>query len=397
MSLFDKCRAFRAYAETVRQAVDDPFYPPVQRYTAEGAVMGNEPRAMFGGNNYLGLARDARVVAAGVQALERYGTSSTGSRALNGNLALHETLEAELADFFGKPAALVFATGYQTNLGVLSSLCRSQDIVVVDEYAHASLLDGARLSGARVRSFLHSDPHDLARVLEAHSDTAGNLLVVVDGVYSMEGDIAPLPELVAVAHRQGATVLVDDAHGAGVLGREGRGTCSLHGVATDVDLITVTFSKAFASVGGAVLGDAEAVDYMRYTARSQLYSAASTPADTAAALAALRIARAEPWRGEHAVAHARRLASGLAGMGYRVVGGATPIRCVRFRDDLQVFKAWRAVMDAGVYTNPVVPPVASPRLRLSCTAAHTEQDLTRGLDAFERVAAAFVDPRADEQ
>ncbi|MEV6776836.1 aminotransferase class I/II-fold pyridoxal phosphate-dependent enzyme [Streptomyces syringium] len=381
---------FAERVNAMRQAGHYPYFVPVQRYVNESAVMRDEPRAMFGGNNYLGLARDPRVCAAAAEALAQYGTSSTGSRFLNGNLLLQETLEAELAAFLGKPAALVFATGYQANVGLLSSLCRPQDTIMVDEYVHASLYDGARLSGARLRSFHHNDPLDLAHMLDEWHDTEGDLLVVVEGLYSMEGDIAPLPELLTVTRRYGATLLVDDAHGAGVMGDGGRGTCAAHGVTEGVGLITMTFSKAFASVGGAVLGDREVIDYVRHNARTQLFSAASTPADTAAALAALRIAAAEPWRGEQAVSHARSLGEGLGRLGFRVSDSAGPIVAVHLRDDQQVFEAWQSVMDAGVYTNPVVPPGASPRLRLSCSASHTDEDLARALGAFGEAAKDFA-------
>ncbi|MGI5341483.1 aminotransferase class I/II-fold pyridoxal phosphate-dependent enzyme [Streptomyces sp. CA-181903] len=394
MGLYDKCRTYAAALRDLRHSELYPYAVTVEGYVGEQVLVEGEPRIMLGGNNYLGLARDPRVVEAAAVALREFGASLTGSRMLH-SLPLHAALEREVAAFVGKPAAVVFPTGYQANVGALSSMCGPRDAVIVDEYVHASLLDGARLSGARFRSFRHNDPQDLARTLQdERSLQSGDLLVVVDGVYSMEGDVAALAEIVSAARCHGAAVLVDDAHGFGVLGPGGRGTCADQEAGADVGLITVTFSKSLASVGGAVLGDTEVIEYIRHHARAQIFSAAQTPADAAAALTALRIARAEPWRGERAIAQARRLARGLTGMGYHAGDGCSPIVPVRLSDERQVFTAWRALLDGGVYTNPIIPPAGAPRLRLSCSAAHPDEDVDQALRVFGRtlgdIAAASV-------
>lgn len=391
MNVLDKCRSYT----TARDAIAAGYYPyfvPFENADGATAVLDGREIVMAGSNSYLGLTRHPRVVEASRRALERTGSSVSGSRLLNGNLRLHEELEEELADFLGKQAALVFSTGYGANLGTISALVGRGDEVVLDAEAHASSIDGARVSGAEVSYFGHNDVGALDRQLARGS---GGRLVVVDGVYSMAGDLGLLPEITEVCRRHGAQLVVDDAHGVGVVGG-GRGASALFGVTDDVDLITVTFSKAFASIGGAAAGDADVVDYLRHHARAQIFSASMTPANTAAALAAIRIAREEPWRGLQATAHAAWVADALGDLGYDVGRSQSPILPVLTGDLLTTALTWRRLMELGVYVNAILPPAASPRLRASFTAIHTQAHLDRVVEAFATVAAeGLLDLRDD--
>lgn len=382
MDILDRCRTFTD-ARMAMQAGVYPYFLPFEDADAAVAHLDGREIIMCGSNNYLGLTRDPRVVAAAQEAVARYGTSCTGSRLLNGNLRLHEELEAELADYFGKQAALVFPTGYSANLGALSALAGSDDTILLDREVHASLLDATGLTRATARSFRHNDIDDLRRRL-AQVPAESGCLVVVDGVYSMAGDICPLPDVIDVVRRHGARLLVDDAHGAGVLGG-GRGTCAHFGATDDVDVITITFSKAFASIGGAVLGDADVIHYLRHHARSEIFSASMTPASTAAALAAVRIVREEPWRALLAVQHAATVSEQLRALGYRTHPTSTAILPVPMAAPMATAFAWRRLLDIGVYANAVVPPAASPRLRTSFTAAHTNDHLTQVVAAFAQL------------
>ncbi len=357
-----------------------PYFLPLAGQ--EGATVRRSGREliMCGSNNYLGLTNDPRVHAAARAALDRYGSSSTGSRFLNGNTDLHEELEGELAAFLGKPAALVLSTGYQANLGALAGLLTPRDYVLVDRDAHASLVDGCRLSGAKVRRFPHNDAEGLRRALEHLPDDAARL-VVVDGVYSMEGDICDLPAVAAVCAAYGARLLVDDAHGLGVLA-QGRGTAAHFGLTDQVDLITVTFSKSLASLGGAVAGSEEAIHYLKHKARSLMFSASMTPSSTAAALTALRILRAEPHLAADVRAKADHVRRGLAEAGIGTGDSTTPIVPVPVPDAVSTLAVWERLIRAGVYVNPVLPPAASPRLRTSYMATHTLAQLDRVVDAL---------------
>ncbi|MFD9907021.1 aminotransferase class I/II-fold pyridoxal phosphate-dependent enzyme [Streptomyces sp. NPDC059063] len=377
--LFSRCAGYTAASDLMKTGLY-PYFLPLGGQ--EGATVRRSGREliMCGSNNYLGLTSDPRVHAAARAALDRYGSSSTGSRFLNGNTDLHEELEAELADFLGKPAALVLSTGYQANLGALAGLLTPRDYVVVDRDAHASLVDGCRLSGAKLRRFPHNDAEGLRRALERLPDDAARL-VVVDGVYSMEGDICDLPAVAKVCAAYGARLLVDDAHGLGVLAG-GRGTAAHHGLTDQVDLITVTFSKSLASLGGAVAGSEEAIHYLKHKARSLMFSASMTPASTAAALAALRILRAEPGLAADVAAKADYVRRGLAGAGVGTGGSTTPIIPVPVPDAESTLAVWERLIRGGVYVNPVLPPAASPRLRTSYMATHTWEQLDRVVDVL---------------
>jgi 8-amino-7-oxononanoate synthase len=338
---------------------------------------------MCGSNNYLGLTSHPWVHARAQAAMEEYGSSRTGSRLLNGNVPLHQELERDLADYLGMPAALVFPTGYQANLGAVASLVRRDDVVIIDREAHASIYDGCAMSQAKVRRFAHNDMADLERRLAGCPPDAGRL-VVVDGVYSMAGDLCPLPETVRLCREYGARLLVDDAHGLGVLA-DGRGTCAHFGLTDQVDLVTVTFSKSLASVGGAVLGPEEVIEYLRHHARPLIFSAAAAPASLAAAQAALTILRAEPWRGRRALENASYVQRELVAVGYEPFPSETPIVSVPFDGIVPTLFMWRSLLERGVYVNAVLPPAASPRLRASFTATHTHDQLKRVVAAFAEV------------
>lgn len=382
MDLFDKCRSFTSAREAQRAGIY-PFFVPFEDNDGATARLGGREIVMAGSNNYLGLTKDPRVLQASRQALETSGSSCTGSRLLNGNLALHEELEVELAAYFGKPAALVFSTGYGANVGTISALVSRGDQLFIDREAHASAIDGAQMTRGQLRFFSHNDAQDL-RARLARSDPQVGRLVVVDGVYSMGGDLCPLPEMLDVCEEFGARLLVDDAHGAGVVGG-GFGSCAQFGVTDRVDLITVTFSKAFASIGGAVVGDEEVIHYLHHHARSEIFSASMTPASTAAALAAVRIAATEPWRSRQALANARYVATALEGLGLQVGHSDSPIVPVHTQDAIGTALLWRRLMDLGVYTNVVLPPAATARLRTSFMATHTKEHLDRVVEAFATV------------
>ncbi len=384
VDVLDKCRSFTE----ARMAIAGGFYPffvPFEDSDGALARLDGREIVMAGSNNYLGLTKDPRVLAACRAALDSSGSSVTGSRLLNGNLRAHEDLEAEIAQHLGKQAALVFSTGYGANLGTIGALVGRDDTVILDREAHASSIDGVRTAGAAMRFFAHNDVSDLRQRLSA-SDHGRGHLVVVDGVYSMAGDLCPLPEVIETCEQFGARLIVDDAHGAGVVGERGGGTCSLFGATDRVDLITITFSKAFASIGGAVAGDDDVIHYLRHHARAEIFSASMTPATTAAALTAIRIARQEPWRAQRALDNARAVADALADLGLDVgQSGSSPIVPIHTEDVLSTALLWRRLMELGVYVNAVLPPAASPRLRTSFTAIHTSSHLDRVIEAFQIV------------
>jgi 8-amino-7-oxononanoate synthase len=341
---------------------------------------------MCGSNNYLGLTTDPRVRQAAIDAIHRFGTSCTGSRFLNGTLELHEQLEHELAEFVGKPAALVFSTGMQANLGAISALISRSDVVILDKDDHASIVDGARLGWGEVKRFRHNDLADLERILAALPEDVGRL-VVVDGLYSMGGDIVPLPDLVPVCKKYGARLMVDDAHAVGVLGK-GRGTAAHFGLTDQVDLIMSTFSKSFASLGGFVAGDETVMHYVKHQARSLIFSASIPPANAAAALASLHIMRDEPERVERLALIAEKMRTGYRQLGFNIGTSTTPIIPIIIGDNTKVLLFWKAMFENGVFVNPVVSP-AVPQgmqlLRTSYMATHTDAQLDRVLEVFAKV------------
>jgi 8-amino-7-oxononanoate synthase len=387
MDLFAKCATFTA----ARDAIEGGYYPyfiPFEENEGTEVCYQGRRLIMAGSNNYLGLTTDPRVKQAAHEAVARYGTSCTGSRFLNGTLTLHETLEHELAAYLGKEAALVFSTGFQVNLGVIGALVGRGDTVIVDRDDHASIVEGCRAAFGEMRRFRHNDMADLERVLSGCAANAGKL-VVVDGVYSMGGDIAPLPGLVELCQRYGARLMVDDAHATGVIGG-GRGTAAHFGLTEQVDLIGGTFSKSFASLGGFVAGDAEVIHYIKHFARSFIFSASIPAANAAAALAALHILRAEPQRVRRLNEIAETMRGALREMGYDTGASATAIIPVIIGDEVQTALLWRALFEGGVFVNTVVPPAVPPRqscLRTSYMATHTDEQLEYILGAFRQAQA----------
>jgi 8-amino-7-oxononanoate synthase len=404
--VFEKART-NERAEQLEAAKEADLLPYFRLLTSEaGPVVEMEGREtiMLGSNNYLGLTADPRVKAAAREALERYGTALTGSRLLNGTIPLHVELEREIAEWIGTEDAIVFTTGHQANLGTIGTILEPGDTVICDSGDHASILDGCRLSGAKLRPFRHGRMDKLELMLERAAGDGGGVLVVVDGVFSMEGDIAPLAEIVELCERHGARLMVDEAHAVGVLGARGAGTCELFGLEDRVDLRMGTFSKSLASCGGFVAGPADVIEYLRIAARAFLFTAAAVPAAVGAALAAVRICRSDGAElYERVLDNARYLHRGLAELGLRVVEptrlpdgseALTPIVPVVVGEDWQAVLLWKALFDAGVYTNvalhPAVPP-GGALLRTSLMATHEREHLDRAIATFVEVLPKFPD------
>jgi 8-amino-7-oxononanoate synthase len=385
VDLFEKAKTFTRPREAVEMGIY-PYFRALSVSEGTTAVFEGKEVVMIGSNNYLGLTTDPRVRAASAEALERYGTSVTGSRFLNGTLEMHLELDRRLAQFVGKEAALVFSTGYQTNVGVISALVQKGDYVIIDKDAHASVVDGCLMARGELKRFRHNDMDDLDRVLGNLPAGAGKL-VVIDGVYSMGGDIGPVPAVVEIAKKYGARVMVDDAHGIGVTGG-GRGTSHHFGLTDEVDLIMGTFSKSFASIGGFIAGDEEIVHFIRHHARSLIFSAALPAPNLAAVMKALDIIESEPEHVRRLWDNADYMRDGLKSLGYDVGSSNTPIIPVYIRDDYRTVLAWHALIDNGAYTNPVLPPGVPPNcslLRTSYLATHEREHLDRALRAFEIV------------
>ena len=385
MDVFEKCHQYTA-AKEAKEAGLYPYFIPLTDSEGTEVTVGDHRLIMIGSNNYLGLTTHPQVRGAAIEATRRYGTSCTGSRFLNGTLELHLELERRLAEYVGTEAALVFSTGYQTNLGTISALVGRGDFVVTDKDDHASIVDGCRLAFGEMRRFRHSDLAHLEHVLAGLPEEAGRL-VVVDGVFSMGGDIAPLPEIVPLCLKYGARLMVDDAHSIGVLGR-GRGTAAHFGLTDQVNLTMGTFSKSFASLGGFIAGAADVIHYIQHHARSLIFSASMPPANAAAALAALAVMEAEPERIRRVNQIGERMRAGFRELGFNVGASETPIIPVIIGDDTHTFMAWKVLYEAGIYTNPVISPAVPPELallRTSYMATHTDEQLDRVLATFARV------------
>lgn len=385
MDIFEKISEFTEAKEAIAAGFY-PYFIPLTENEGSEAVFQGHRLIMCGSNNYLGLTTDQRVRKAAKEAIDRYGTSCTGSRFLNGNLELHEQLECELAAWVGKPAALVFSTGMQVNLGTISALAGRGDAVILDKDDHASIVDGAILSWGDIKRFRHNDMEDLERVLAGIPENKGKL-VVVDGLFSMEGDIARLPEIAPLCKKYGARLMVDDAHAMGVLG-SGRGTAAHFGLTEDVDLIMSTFSKSFASLGGFIAAEEDVIHYIKHHARALIFSASIPPANAAAALAALRIMQEEPERVARLNQIADTMRQGYQQLGFNTGNSVTPVIPILIGDDLLTFATWKLLFENGVFVNPVISPaVASGRqmLRTSYMAIHTDEQLNRVLEIFERV------------
>jgi len=385
MDIFAKCFEF----ETAKEAIKQGFYPyfiPLNENEGTEVLYQGKRLIMCGSNNYLGLTTHPKVKEAAKAAVDRFGTSCTGSRFLNGTLAMHEQLESELADWVGMDAALIFSTGMQTNLGTISALVGRDDIVILDKDDHASIVDGARLGYGKIERYRHNDVEHFQRVLESLPEQAGKL-VVMDGLFSMEGDLADLPHLVPIARKYGARIMVDDAHGMGVLGK-GRGTVAHWGMTDQIDVVMSTFSKSFASLGGFIAGQRDVVHYIKHHARSLIFSASIPASNAASALAALQVMREEPERIERVNEIGRRMRAGYQSLGFDIGKSETPVVPIIIGDDMKTFLFWKSLFENGVFVNPVISPAVAPGhqlIRTSYMATHTDDQLDRVLEVFGRV------------
>jgi 8-amino-7-oxononanoate synthase len=399
--LFEKARTHERLEQLQAAREHDllPYFRLIEGEAGPVVEVEGKERVMLGSNNYLGLTGDPRVKEAARQALETYGTGLTGSRLLNGTTPLHQELEREIAEWMGTGDAIVFTTGYQANVGCLSTLLAPGDTVICDSGDHASIMDGVMMSRARLRPFRHNRLDKLAQMLERAAGDGGGVLVVVDGVYSMEGDVCDLPPIVELCQKHGARLMVDEAHGVGVLGARGAGACEAFGLEDEVDLRMGTFSKSLASCGGFIAGPADVVDFLRIQSRAFLFTASAVPAAVGAALAAVKICRSEegPRLFAKVLDNARYLNRGLHDLGFNVVDPVrmadgsemfTSVVPVRIGDDWQAVLFWKALYDAGVYSNVAIHP-AVPHghalLRTSVMATHEREHLDRSLEIFERV------------
>ena len=386
MDIFEKCHRFRD-ADVVKEAGLYPYFRTISSGQDPVVVIDGKPVVMLGSNNYLGLTSHPEVKQAAQDAIAKYGSGCAGSRFLNGTLDIHTRLEEKLAEFMHKPAALTFSTGFQVNLGVISCLVERGDIVYLDKLDHACIIDGARLGFGSVVKFHHNDIEDLRKRLEVH-DSKKAALIVVDGVFSMEGDIVNLPELVKVAGEHRCRVMVDDAHGVGVLGAHGRGTAEHFGLEDRVDLIMGTFSKSLASVGGFIAGEERVINWIKHHARSLIFSAAPPPASVAAVLKAIEIIGREPERRERLWENTRFMAAGLRTLGFDTGESASPVIPVLVGEDQLAFVMCKRLQEEGVFVNPIVSPAVPPggaMLRTSYMATHTREHLERALAAFAKV------------
>lgn len=365
-----------------------PYFRCIESEQHTEVVMSGKRVLMFGSNSYLGLTNHPKVIEAAIEASRKYGTGCAGSRFLNGTLDLHLELEKELAEFVGKEDAIIYSTGFQVNLGVVSCITSREDYIICDELDHASIVEGRRLSFSKALKFKHNDMESLEKELQKCKPESIKL-IVVDGVFSMEGDIANLPEIVRLSKKYNASIMVDEAHGLGVLGHQGRGTCNHFGLTDDVDLIMGTFSKSLASIGGFIAADESIINYLRHNSRPYIFSASNTPAATAAAKAALQIMKSEPERLEQLWKNTNYALKSFRELGFEIGHTSTPIIPLYVRDMEKTFIVTRMLFDEGVFVNPVIPPACSPEdtlIRFSLMATHTIDQIDY---AIEKLVKCF--------
>ena len=386
MDIFEKCAKATEYESGLKESGYYFFFRKLESPQDSEVVVNGKRVIMIGSNNYLGLTNHPRVKEAALKAIERYGSGCAGSRFLNGNLEIHEELEKKLARFFRKEAALVFATGYQTNLGAIAALVGRNDVAIIDMHDHASIIDGCRLSFGEVKKYRHNDMDALERVLERCKGKGQ--LIIVDGVFSMEGDIADLPAIVRLAKAYGARIMVDDAHGIGVLGKGGRGTAEHFGLENEVDLIMGTYSKSLAAIGGFIAGSSDVINWIKHLGRSMIFSASLPPSLVASVSTALDIIEEQPelrtrlWRNTH------KMLRGFKTLGYDTGTSETPIIPILIKDTMKTYQMCKLLFENGVFVNPVISPAVPPGrelLRTSYMATHTEEQLDKVLAAFEKV------------
>lgn len=390
MDIFEKCYNYTAAKEVMKAGIYPYFHALDSGQDSEVVIEGRRT-IMIGSNNYLGLTSDERVKKAAEEAVINFGTGCSGSRFLNGTLKLHIQLEKRLADFVQKEAAMVFSTGFQTNLGAISAIAGRNDYIIGDRQNHASIVDGCRLSFAKLLKYKHSDMEDLERILKNIPDGHGKL-IVTDGVFSMEGDICKLPEIVKLAKKYGARVMVDDAHSLGVLGEHGRGTAEYFGLQDDVDIIMGTFSKSLASLGGFIAASKDVIHYVKHNSRPFIFSASIPPSNAAAALEALNILEKEPERIKRLWQNAEYMKKGLKDLNIPIGNTETPIIPVMTYDDRRTFVIAKMLLEEGVYVNPTISPAVEPGhalLRTSYTATHTKEQLDFALEGFKKVFSSY--------
>ncbi|MBI4564082.1 MAG: pyridoxal phosphate-dependent aminotransferase family protein [Planctomycetes bacterium] len=389
VDLFQKCRNFTRHKEAEANGLY-PYFKAIESGADAEVIINGRKMIMIGSNNYLGLTSHPKVKEASRRAVERYGSGCTGSRFLNGTLDLHEELERRLAKFMRKEKCLLFSTGFQTNLGAISTLVGRDDVILCDRMNHASIIDGCRLAFGRTIKYKHNDIQDLERILTSveMEESQGAVLVITEGVFSMEGDLGNLNEIVALKKRFGFRILLDDAHGIGVLGAHGRGAAEHYGVEKESDIIMGTFSKSFASLGGFVAGEAAAIDYIKHHARALIFSASMPPAAVAAVLAALDILEKEPERRERLWKNTRKMQQAFRALGFDIGKTQSPVVPLIIGDIDRTMLFWRELFEAGVFVNPIIPPAVPPDLallRTSYMATHTDQILDRVIGIMEKI------------
>lgn len=387
--IFEKCNKFTKAKELMSVGIY-PFFRVIESAQDPEVIMSGRRMIMVGSNNYLGLTNHPKVKEAAIEAIKKYGSGCAGSRFLNGTLDIHVRLEEKLAHFIRKEAALVFSTGFQVNLGVISALVGKDDVIIIDKMDHASIIDGCRLSYGEVKKYRHNDMADLERVLKQNTDRSK--LIIVDGVFSMEGDIVNLPKVVELAKAYGARLMVDDAHGIGVLGKTGRGTAEHFGLEDEVDIIMGTYSKSLASIGGFIAGSEKVVHYIKHFARSLIFSASPPPASVAAVSAAIDIIDNEPERIERLWKNTHKMLQGFKSLGFQVGPSETPIIPVIVGDNETAFKMAMMLQEEGVFANVAVSPAVpegKALIRTSYMATHTDEQLDRVLSAFEKTGKAL--------
>ena len=386
MDLFDKCKNFTRAKELMTTGIY-PYFKAIQSGAGSKITVDGREVIMIGSNNYLGLTQHPKVIEALIKAAEKYGAGCTGSRFLNGTLDLHEELEEKLAQFMGKQAALIFSTGFQTNLGTIATIVGRDDLIFADSENHASIVDGCRLAFGKTIKYKHNDMADLERRLKAHSDVQGKL-IITDGVFSMGGEIANLPRIVELSQKYSARLFVDDAHSIGILGEHGNGTASHFGLVDNANITMGTFSKSLASIGGFIAGDEDVIHFIKHFSRPLIFSASMPPSAVATVIAALDIIQNEPERREKLWKNTKKMKQGFDQLGFNTANTQTPIIPIIIGEDEKTFYFWKRLFESGVYANPVVSPAVPPGLsliRTSYMATHTNDELDQVLKIFEKI------------
>lgn len=384
--LFEKCKNYTAAKDVIAAGVY-PYFRPIESGQDIEVIVRGKKMIMIGSNNYLGLTTHPKVKEACIEAVKKYGSGCTGSRFLNGTLDIHVELEKRLAKFMNKESALVFSTGFQTNLGAISALVDKDDVILSDRANHASIFDGCRLSFGKTFKYKHNDMRALERIIGGCTNSGG-ILIVTDGVFSMEGDLCNLPEIVRLAEKHNAKILVDDAHSVGVFGKDGRGTAEHFGLENKVDMIMYTFSKSFASIGGVIGATEEVIHYLKHFSRELIFSASPPPASVAAVLACLDIIESEPERRRRLWEITNRMMKEYKAMGYNIGNTQSPIIPIHIGDDMLAFQAGKILADEGIFVNPIVSPAVPPGkalIRTSYTATHTDEEMDFVLEKFRKV------------